>query len=157
VEETGDMRRQRLQHPLAPLRRRHQGGLGVCLGTTCQVHPVRLRARPVDTQQVEPGLGPPAAGRIDLGFRQQRGQRVDVDAHTDAPFRARLQRHCAAPAERVDDDIARTAVAADERLRQGSRESPQLAAHGMEGVSPKPLLELPVGRHGEAGQRLRLT
>jgi len=120
------------------------------------LHPPDRRVREVDAQPIEPSLGLAAGGWIGLGGRQHGRQWVEVHAHADAPFGAGLQRHRAATAERVDDDIARTAVAADERLRQGSRESPQVAAHGMEGVSPESRLELPVGLKGESGQRLHL-
>ena len=80
-----------------------------------------------------------------FGGRQQVGERVEVVADPDPALGAGLERRRAAAAERVEDDVAGSRVAGDERMGEGGREARQVRAHRVEPVAPQALLILPLG------------
>ncbi len=118
-----------------------------------QVQPAGRLERPVDPKARQPCLQLADRRWPDLGSRQDVGQRVEVVAHADASLRARLEGRRAAPAERVQDDVARPRVARDERVGEGRREAGQVRAHRVVGVAPQSRLALPVGLERQLGER----
>ena len=112
----------------------------------------RLRA-PGQPQggQAGPRLG--RARRLQLGGGEQVRERVEIVTDADPALRRRLERRGATPGERVEHDVARPAVAGDERVGEGRREAREVRAHRMEAVAPQPWLRLPLGLDAEGGQR----
>ena len=97
------------------------------------------------------GRGRPAR-RLHLRRGQEVGERVEIVADADPSLGAGLQGRRAAPAERIEDDVARPRVACDERVGQGGREAREVRAHRVEGVAPQALLGLPFGLDADGRQ-----
>ena len=93
-------------------------------------------------------------GRLDLGRRQQVGERVQVVADADPALGAGLEGRRPASGERIEDDVASARVAGDEGVGKGGREAREIRAHRVERVAPQPLLVLPLGRDRQ-GRQLR--
>ena len=157
VEGEGDLERDRFDAGERRALRAGGGdeGVGVSgLGrdARAQGEPVARVRVPCEAELGEPGRRLRACRRFDLGRRQEVGERVEVVADTDPALGAGLEGCRPAPGERVQDDITRSRVARDEGVGQGGRETGEVRAHRVEGVTPQPLLVLPLGGEGDRGQ-----
>ncbi len=135
VEGEGNLRRHRIGPTIGGGGLDRPGELQPVLRAGCPHEPERRHSR------ARFGSG----RRVELGGGQEVGEWVEVVADADPALSRGLERRRAAPGERIEDDVARPAVAGDERVREGRREARQVRAHRVQRVAPQAGLRLPVG------------
>ena len=124
--------------------RRRVGGDALAEG-----EPILRFGIPAESKPRQPGRRLRARRRLDLGRRQQVGERIQVVADADPALGACLEGRRPAAGERIQDDVTGPRIPGDEGVRQRGRKAGQIRAHRVEGVAPQALLVLPLGRDRE--------